>query len=111
MATMNKSEFENICKEDYKQYQDLAKRFQNVKMENAEELNQLTIDTWLLACRWSEIQSMSKKISQECGVSKCDFSDWAYQKYRQLQELHITCRSWYRLAVEEQRQIRMMEGV
>jgi hypothetical protein len=111
MATINKSEFENICKEDYKQYQDLAKRFQNVKMENAEELNQLTIDTWLLACRWSEIQSMSKKISQECGVNKCDFSDWAYQKYRQLQELHITCRSWYRLAVEEQRQIRMMEGV
>ena len=41
VATMNKSEFENICKEDYKQYQDLAKRFQNVKMENAEELNDL----------------------------------------------------------------------
>lgn len=106
-----KSEFEKIVPEDIAQYKDLARRFKNVKMENIQELNQLTIDTWLLACRWSEIQSMSKKIAQEHGVSKCDFADYAYQKYRQLQELHVTCRSWYKLAVEEQRQIRMIEGV
>ena len=54
---------------------------------------------------------MASKIGQECGVNKTDFGNWAYQKYRQLQELHITCRSWYRLAIEEQRQIRMIEGV
>ncbi len=111
MANMNKSEFEKICQEDYNQYKELAKRFQKVQMENPEELNQLTIDTWLLASRWSEIQSMASKIGQECGVNKTDFGNWAYQKYRQLQELHITCRSWYRLAIEEQRQIRMIEGV
>ena len=106
-----KSEFENIIPDDIAQYRDISKRFKNVKMENVEELNQLTIDTWLLACRWSEIQSLSKKIAQEHGVSKCDFQDYAYQKYRQLQELHVTCRSWYKLAVEEQKQIRMMEGI
>lgn len=108
---MSKSEFEKICQEDYNQYKNLAKRFKQVNMDNAQELNDLTRESWFLASRWSEIQSMSKKISQECGVSKCDFSDWAYQKYRQLQELHTTCRSWYRLAIEEQRQIKMIEGI
>ena len=106
-----KSEFEEIVKEDFEQFRKIADRFKKVQMEDCAELQSLTTDSWLLATRWSEIQSMAKKISQECGVSKCDFSDWAYQKYRQLQELHITCRSWYRLAVEEQRQIRMMEGI
>lgn len=105
------SDFEKICQEDFNQYREISKRFQNVRMENPSELNELTRDTWLLASRWSEIQSMASKIGQECNVSKTDFQNWAYQKYRQLQELHITCRSWYRLAVEEERQIRMMEGV
>ncbi len=105
------SDFEKICQEDFNQYREISKRFQNVRMENPSELNELTRDTWLLASRWSEIQSMASKIGQECGVNKTDFQNWAYQKYRQLQELHITCRSWYRLAVEEERQIRMMEGV
>jgi len=106
-----KSTFEEIVKDDFEQYRDIARRFQKVDMANTEELNQLTIESWTLASRWSEIQSMATKIGQEYGVSKTDFRDWAYQKYRQLQELHTTCRSWYRLAVEEERQIRMMEGV
>ncbi len=106
-----KSDFEKIVPEDFKQYKEIARRFKNVAMTNIDELNQLAIDSWLFATRWSEIQSMSKKISQEYEVSKCDFNDWAYQKYRQLQELHITCRSWYRLAIEEERSIRQVEGV
>ena len=105
------SDFEKICESDFKQYREISKRFQCVRMENPDELNQLTIDSWVLANRWSEIQSMASKIGQEGGVNKTDFQNWAYQKYRQLQELHITCRSWYRLAVEEEIQIRMIEGV
>lgn len=111
MTEKMKSDFAKIVPDDFEQYREIGKRFQNVNMENTEELNKLTIDTWLLASRWSEIQSLSRKISEKFNVSKTDFSDWAYQKYRQLQELHITCRSWYRLSLEEQRQIRMIEGV
>lgn len=103
-----RSEFERIVPEDMKQYLAVAKRFQEVKSEDAVELRQLTIDSWILACRWSEIQSLSRKIAEQYEISKTDFSDWAYQKYRQLQELHITCRSWYRLAVEEQKTNEMM---
>ena len=106
-----KSDFEEIVAEDFKQYRDIAKRFQRVDMTNAVELNELTIESWTLASRWSEIQSMASKIAQESNVNKTDFGNWAYQKYRQLQELHTTCRSWYRLAVEEERQIRMIEGI
>ncbi|HJJ14159.1 MAG TPA: hypothetical protein OIM42_04800 [Clostridiaceae bacterium] len=40
-----------------------------------------------------------------------DFQNWAYQKYRQLQEMHITCRSWFRLAKEDEKLLRTMEGV
>lgn len=106
-----KSEFEEIVKEDFKQYREIAKRFRNVKMENAVELNELAIDSWSLASRWSEIQSLASKIAQENGINKTDFGTWAYQKYRQLQEMHITCRSWYRLAKEEERMLKGLEIV
>lgn len=98
-----KSQFEEICQEDFNQFRDICSRFKNVKLENISELYQLSIDSWLLATRWSEIQSNSKKIAQECGLSKIDFQEWAYQKYRQLQEMHITTRSWFRLAKEDEK--------
>lgn len=106
-----KSEFEPICPEDFKQFRDISQRFKNVKMEDADSLYMISIDSWLLATRWSEIQSNASKIAQEYGITKMDFQNWAYQKYRQLQEMHITCRSWYRLAKEDERLNRTMEGI
>lgn len=106
-----KSEFEQIVKEDFEQYKNISRRFRDVQMENCEELKALTTDSWLLATRWSEIQSLATKIAQENKVNKTDFGTWAYQKYRQLQEMHITCRSWYRLAKEDERLNRTMEGI
>ena len=104
-----KSEFENIVAEDFKQYKDISLRFKKVQMENCLELQALTTDSWLLATRWSEIQSLASKIAQENGINKTDFGNWAYQKYRQLQEMHITCRSWYRLAIEDERMLKGLE--
>ena len=104
-----KSDFEKIVQEDFNQYRQIATRFRDVQMENCFELQQLTIDSWLLANRWSDIQSLASKIAQENGISKTDFGTWAYQKYRQLQEMHITCRSWYRLAKEDERMLKGLE--
>lgn len=104
-----KSEFEEIVKDDFKQYKDIARRFRDVRMEDCVELQNLTTDSWLLATRWSEIQSLASKIAQENEISKTDFGNWAYQKYRQLQEMHITCRSWYRLAKEDERTLKGLE--
>lgn len=106
-----KSNFEEIVQEDFNQFREISKRFQNVQMENADELLQISIDSWLLATRWSEIQSIASKIAQQHEINKTDFGTWAYQKYRQLQEMHITCRSWYRLAKEEEKLVRTMEGI
>ena len=104
-----KSDFENIVKEDFEQYKQISKRFKNIQMEDCLGLKSLTTDSWLLATRWSEIQSLASKIAQENGVNKTDFGNWAYQKYRQLQEMHITCRSWYRLAKEDERSLKGLE--
>ena len=98
-----KSQFEDICKEDFQQFRDISTRFQNVKMENVTELYDLSIDSWLLATRWSEIQSLASKIAQENGISKTDFQTWSYQHYRNLQEMHIDCRSLYKCAREDLR--------
>ena len=106
-----KSNFEEIVQEDFNQFREISKRFQNVQMENADELLQISIDSWLLATRWSEIQSIASKIAQQHEINKTDFGTWAYQKYRQLQEMHITCRSWYRLAKEEEKLVKTMEGI
>ena len=104
-----KSEFEVIVKDDFQQYKDIAKRFRDVQMEDCMELQNLTTDSWLLATRWSEIQSLASKIAQENNINKTDFGTWAYQKYRQLQEMHITCRSWYRLAKEDEKQLKGLD--
>lgn len=65
-----KSEFEKICMEDFEQFREISRRFQNVHLENADELFQISIDSWLLATRWSEIQSNASKVAQELGISK-----------------------------------------
>ena len=104
-----KSEFEFIVKEDFEQYRDIAKRFRDIQMEDILGLKELTTDSWLLTNRWSEIQSLASKIAQNSEINKTDFSNWAYQKYRQLQELHITCRSWYRLAKEDEKQLKGLD--
>ena len=97
------SQFEKIVAEDFEMFRKISKLFQRVSPEDVGTLYELTKNSWLLATRWSEIQSNASKIAFECNVSKTDFGTWAYQKYRQLQEMHITCRSWYRLGTEELR--------
>lgn len=104
-----KSDFELIVKDDFSQFRDIAKKFRDINMEDIQGLQELTIDSWLLATRWSEIQSLATKIAQDNDINKTDFKDWAYQHYRQLQEMHITCRSWYRLAKEDSRLLKGLE--
>lgn len=103
------SQFEKIVPEDFKQFREISKTFQKVEMTDAQTLYQLSIDSWLLATRWSEIQSNASKIAFDNKISKTDFGTWAYQKYRQLQEMHITCRSWFRLAKEDERMLKGLE--
>ena len=110
MEELKKSQFEEIVPEDFKQFRDISTKFMNIDLTNIEGLRVLTIESWLLATRWSEIQSNAVKVANNFGVNKTDFSTWAYQKYRQLQELHITCRSWHKSAKDDYRANQMLEG-
>lgn len=103
------SQFEKIVQEDFKQFREISKTFMNVEPTDIDTLYQLSIDSWLLATRWSEIQSNASKIAIDGDINKTDFSNWAYQKYRQLQEMHITCRSLYRLAKEDEKMLKGLE--
>lgn len=109
MKDIAKSQFERIVQEDFNQFRELSATFMKVQPEDTETLYQLSVDSWLLATRWSEIQSNASKIAIDNDVNKTDFKDYCYQKYRQLQEMHITCRSWYRLAKEDERMLKGLE--
>lgn len=111
MKDIAKSQFEKICQDDFNQFREISKQFQQIDMTDIDTLSQLCIDSWLLATRWSEIQSNASKIAFENNINKTDFGNWAYQKYRQLQELHITVRSWLRSAKEDERMLKGLEIV
>lgn len=98
-----KSQFENIVQEDFNQFREISIKFMKVQPEDTETLYELAINSWLLATRWSEIQSNASKMATDYDINKTEFRDYCYQKYRQLQEMHITCRSWYRLGLEDKR--------
>lgn len=106
-----KSQFEPLVQYDMNQFRKIAETFQNVEITDKDTLFQLQKDTWLLGTRWSEIQSNASKIAEQYGLRKMDFSDYCYQKYRQLQELHITTRSWFRQAWEDERALRMSKDI
>ena len=95
------SEFERTLPEDTKQFKELFKRYKNKKIEDLNELYSISTTALILAQRWCEIQSFASVIAKENNCSKTDFQTWAYQHYRNLQEMHIDCRSLYKCARED----------
>ena len=98
-----KSDFEQIVPEDTKQFKDLFKRYRDKKLEDLNELYEISTQALILSQRWCEIQSMASVIAKENDLSKTDFQTYAYQHYRNLQEMHIDCRSLYKCAREDLR--------
>ena len=96
-----KSEFEQILPEDTQQFKELFKRYRDKKIEDLSELYSISTTALILSQRWCEIQSLASVISKENDCSKTDFQTWAYQHYRNLQEMHIDCRSLYKCARED----------
>ena len=96
-----KSQYEQICQEDCEQFNELFKRYKIKRVEDLEELHSISTLALILAQRWCEIQSNASIIAKENGLSKTDFQQWAYQHYRNLQEMHIDCRSLYKCARED----------
>lgn len=91
---MIKSDFQSILTEDCKQFNLLAKRYLELKTEDAEEAYSLMKDAWAAAQRWSEIQACARKIKDmsDKDINLTDLRDFAYQRYRQLQLMHESSR-------------------
>lgn len=100
---MIKSEFEKIVPDDSLEFKKLFKRYRDKKLEDLDELYYISTTALLLSQRWVEIQSVASVIAKENDVSKTDFQTWAYQHYRNLQEMHIDCRSLYKCGREDLR--------
>lgn len=98
-----KSDFEQIVPDDIRQFKGLFKRYRDKRLEDLNELYEISTQALILSQRWCEIQSMASVIAKENDLSKTDFQTWAYQHYRNLQEMHIDCRSLYKCAREDLR--------
>ena len=105
-----KSQFEQICEQDCQQFNELFRRYKNKRIEDLDELQNISTLALILAQRWCEIQSNASIIAKETGASKTDFQQWAYQHYRNLQEMHIDCRSLYKCAREDLKANLLMEN-
>lgn len=105
-----KSQFEEICPEDCKQFRELFARYKNKRIEDLDELHRISTLALILSQRWCEIQSNASVIAKEYGTSKTDFQQWAYQRYRNLQEMHVDCRSLYKSSKDDLKANLMLEN-
>lgn len=97
-----KSDFQEILPEDCKQFNDVAQAYLDLHPENYSDAYILMQQSWSIAQRWSEIQASSRKIANlRPEVQKTDFSTWAYQRYRQMQEIHVSCRVIWRMGEDQ----------
>jgi len=100
---MIRSDFELLVQDDFREFKRVAQEYMDLVQEDGDTAFRLMKESWALAQRWSEIQACSRKIKD---MSKIDFAvtafkDWAYQKYRQMQNVHDSTRMIWSRANEE----------
>ena len=96
-----KSQFETFVQEDCNQYREIFRIYKNKNPEDIDTLYALTRDSLMLSQRWSDIASNASVYAKTYEISKTDFKDWAYQRYRNLQEMHTDCRVFYKDAKDD----------
>lgn len=104
-----KSVYEEIYKEDSKQYRKLAKKYMEIKVDSYPLAFEVMKEAWALAQRWSDIQSNAEFVAVEKSVKKTTLRDWAYQRYRQLQYMHESARMIWGIGEREAREIEKMQ--
>lgn len=104
------SQFEQYVQEDCKQFKKICAYYNNKSSEDIDTLYALTNNCLILSARWSDISSNASLYAKKYGISKTDFQQWAYQRYRTLQEMHISCRTLYRCAREDLKANLIMEN-
>ena len=75
----------------------MAVKYLNLTSEDYKTAYEITVKSWALAQRWSDISANAGKLASIKEVNKTDLSKWAYQRYRQLQLMHEHARSIWRI--------------
>lgn len=94
-------DYKELLPDDIKQFDNLLVRYAHKRLEDLNELYEISTAALILSARWCEIQSTASVIAKTNNISKTDFQTWAYQHYRTLQEMHIDCRSLYKCCRED----------
>lgn len=85
-----------MIEEDIVQYNELLTHFKTLNSSDYSTAYKLSKVSLMYADRWNEIMLDSVKYSKELNVTKSDFSNYAYQKYKILMKIHEYCRMVYR---------------
>ena len=95
-----KSDIQQLLPEDCKQFNALAKRYIDLKTEDADEAFKIMKESWAMAQRWSELQASSRKIRDlaKQDVTLTEIKDFCYQRYRQMQLIHESSRIIWKAA-------------
>ena len=95
-----KSDIQQLLPEDCKQFNALAKRYIDLKTEDADEAFKIMKESWAMAQRWSELQASSRKIRDLApkDVTLSEIKDFCYQRYRQMQLIHESSRVTWKAA-------------
>lgn len=92
-----------LFKEDLEQYQTLLENYESLVQEDGETAYELAKMMIITADRWNEIAFNSTKYSKEVNLSKTEFYQWAYHRYRILMTLHEYCRVVYKQCSDNRR--------
>jgi hypothetical protein len=81
---------------DIEQYNGLVKDFQDLDSGDFMTAYTLSQEALILADRWNEIMLNAVKYSKEMEVTKSDFTNYCYQKFKMLMKIHDFTRVVYR---------------
>ena len=82
--------------EDIKCYERIIKGFKTLDSSDFATAYTLSQVSLVTADRWNEIMLNSVKYSKELEVTKSDFTNYCYQKFKMLMKIHDFCRVVYR---------------
>lgn len=92
-----------LFKDDLKQYQMLLDNYESLVPEDGETAYNLAKMMIICADRWNEIAFNASKYCKDVNMSKTDFYNWSYHRYRLLMTLHEFCRVVYKQCSDNMR--------
>ena len=82
------SQYEQYFKEESLLYNEILASYESLKLEDIIGIDELRRKSLTLASNYVTMKSNADIIAKKLETNKTQFSDWCYQKYRVLMEIH-----------------------